>query len=76
MMDLTEADVQDEESTRRANKEPLNSSEDLDYFPELDKEPEIAESKSFLSLQIILHKTVSIYIKCSLFCGHTETVIY
>ncbi|XP_034397310.1 zinc finger protein 462-like isoform X2 [Cyclopterus lumpus] len=48
MMDADESDDQDEESDPRADYEPFNSSEELDYWPEPDDEPEIAEKSLYL----------------------------
>lgn len=71
VMDSAETDNQ-EETVLRADKETPNTSEEVNNLLELDEEPELIESKSFL-LCFINH---NIY-NCQLFCiSYTETVIY
>ena len=48
-MNPAETDNQDTENTQMAEKEPPNSSEELNNLPEPDEELEIGQSKSSLS---------------------------
>ncbi|XP_074495223.1 zinc finger protein 462-like isoform X1 [Sebastes fasciatus] len=48
IVDPAETDDQDEESDQRADGEPFNLSEELNYWPELDEDPEISETESYL----------------------------
>ncbi|XP_075960559.1 uncharacterized protein LOC142964223 isoform X1 [Anarhichas minor] len=48
MMEPAETDDQHEESVQRADTEPFNSSEELNYWPEPDEKPDISQKSLYL----------------------------
>ncbi|KAK5870857.1 hypothetical protein PBY51_003769 [Eleginops maclovinus] len=48
ILDSDESDKEEEESAQRTGKEPLSSSEELNYWPEIDEKPEITKKSLYL----------------------------
>lgn len=77
-METGETDNQDENGAQRVDREPLYSTEEMNFFPEPDEEPEVTESKSsFISdLLILIYRTVKMYIVSTTVAMLTDNLLH